>query len=504
MNAALWAEIHRLHDVERLSLRAIERRLHCGRRLIRKALAQSEPPAGKATASSHSILDPYKGRIKALIDHQSELTAVRVLEEIGKEGYSGEVTLVRNHLRRIRPRAGRVYQEVDYAPGSAMQVDWGECGRITIDTTVRRVSVFVAVLCHSRLLYIKFTLSQTKEEFYRAIVAALTFFGASPESIIVDNLKAAVIEGYGRQARFHPEFAALCGHYRMRPIACDRADPESKGTVEAAVRYVKRNALLGRHEELESFEDYRSLAISWRDKVANVRLHATTKERPLDRFQRERQALRPLPPFPYDTDEIRHVVVTPFARVRFDGNRYSVPTRFHRKPVTLRADDTHLRVIYDGEEIASHCRSHQRGRTIIDPAHSRDTLARRKRFQARQIEIDFDALGPEARAFRIGLAAAPLKPTVHLRRLLELVTLYGKAEVLAAVARALEYQTFDAAYVQNLIDQERRRRHAPSPLPLTPKRRELLDDIHLEESDPACYDCLLGSDGDNRHNDNQE
>ena len=60
-----------------------------------------------------------------------------------------------------------------------------------------------------------------------------------------------------------------------------------------------------------------------------------------------------------------------------------------------------------------------------------------------------------------------------------------------ALQRAVEYQTFDAAYVINLIDQERRKRHMPSPTPLSPKRKDLIEDIHLEEPDPGYYDNFL-------------
>ena len=131
----------------------------------------------------------------------------------------------------------------------------------------------------------------------------------------------------------------------MEPIACERRDPESKGIVEAGVRYVKRNALQGRAEELTCWEDYQKLASYWRDAVANVRIHQTTKERPLDRFEKERDLLRPLPAAPFDTDEVVSVVVDPHARVKFDGNRYSVPPEVARKTAMLRASQTQVRII---------------------------------------------------------------------------------------------------------------------------------------------------------------
>ncbi len=222
---------------------------------------------------------------------------MRVTQKIslGEDGYRGSVYPVRRYLHRVRPSRGRVYQEVIYEPGEAMQVDWGDCGRLLVGQTPRRVSVFVAVLCYSRLCYIEFSLSQRKADFYRGVVHALEFFQGSPRKLIVDNLKAAVLNGSGRYACFHPDFLALCGHFCLEPIACAARDPESKGIVEGGVRYVKGSALAGRGEELATWEDYGRLAPWWRDEVANVRLHASTKQRPIDRFQQERPQLRPLP-----------------------------------------------------------------------------------------------------------------------------------------------------------------------------------------------------------------
>jgi transposase len=497
MNVALWAEIHRLHAVERLSQAAITRRLHCSHRTVRKALSLSLPPAS-TRGSCEGIIAPYRAQIDALVAKYPDLSAVRITEEIsrGEDGYRGSVYPVRRYLRQVRPARGRVYQEVIYDPGEAMQVDWGDCGRLQMGETVRRVSVFVAVLCYSRLSYIEFSLSQRKADFYRGVAHALDFFQGSPRKIIFDNLKAAVTSGSGRHACLHPEFLALCGHFCMEPIACAARDPESKGIVEGGVRYVKRNALAGRSEELTRWEDYHRLAAQWRDEVANVRLHAATKERPIDRFQRERPRLRPLPAVPFDTDEILAVVVTPHARVHYDGNRYSVPPGLVRKPLMLRASQTEVRMLDQGQEVARHVRCYEKGQLIVNAENRLAALKMRRRRQADQREEEFDALGPVARQFHLKLLSMPVKPTVHLRRLLGLVRLYGRQEVLTAIGQALQLQTCDAAYVEALLLQERRRRELPSPTPLQPKRRELIEDIHLEEPDPAHYDRLCDDSDD--------
>lgn len=500
MKVSQWAEIRRLAQIEGLSQRAIARRLRCCQKTVKKALKMESPPDEAWAPERGSLLDPHKPKVDAIIAKYPELSAVRVLEEIrkGPEGYTGQITILRDYLRQIRPARGRIYQEVPWEPGQALQVDWGSCGQVQIGSTRRKISVLVAVLCYSRLCYIEFCLSQRKAEFYRAIVHALQFMGGSPRKIIFDNLKAAVLNGSGRDACLHPDFLALCGHFYLEPIACSRRDPESKGVVEGKVRYVKKNALQGRDEELTRWEGYLQLATYWRDEVANVRIHDTTRERPVDRFEKERDALRGLPKAPFDTDEIVSAHVNSHARVKFDGNRYSVPPEVARKIVLLRADATHVRLSYQGQEIACHARCYDRRQLIKQESHELAALKRRSRARAGEIENRFDSLGEEARLFHLELRRRPLKTTVHLRRLLNLVRLYGRQEVISAIARACQYQTYDAAYVETILLQERRRRELPCPTQPRPQREELIDEIDLDEPDPGAYDRFC------RNEDHQE
>ena len=233
MNVALWAEIRRLHEIEKLSGREIAVRVNCSRDTVARALRLDQPPSNRR-APRRGLLDPFHPKIDALLARYPNLSAVRIQEEISKppEGYSGSVIVLRRYLRKVRPTPGRVYQEVAYEPGQAMQVDWGECGRVAVGGTSRKVSVLVATLCYSRLTYIEFSLSQHKAEFYRLIVHALQFFGGSPRAIIFDNLKAAVLNGSGRQACFHPDFLALCGHFCVQPPTPTLPCPRRRELIE--------------------------------------------------------------------------------------------------------------------------------------------------------------------------------------------------------------------------------------------------------------------------------
>jgi hypothetical protein len=92
-----------------------------------------------------------------------------------------------------------------------------------------------------------------------------------------------------------------------------------------------------------------------------------------------------------------------------------------------------------------------------------------------------------------------VKTGVYLRRLLSLARLYGTAELLGAISRALELTTYNAAYVENLLLAERRRRQLPTPTLPTPKRRELIDNIDLKPADPSVYDRFCNITDEDSH-----
>ena len=178
MKVGLWAEIRRLAEIEKLSARVISRRLHCSWRTV--ALRARTGAASRGPR-------PQPGQPPGPVQGQDRRPAGQVSRTLGSAhprrncSWPGRLYRQRDYRPPLRPvnpaPRGRVYQEVHYEPAQAMQVDWGECGRVQVGDTSRKVSVLVAVLCYSRMTYIEFTLSQRKAEFYRCLVHALEFFG---------------------------------------------------------------------------------------------------------------------------------------------------------------------------------------------------------------------------------------------------------------------------------------------------------------------------------------
>jgi hypothetical protein len=206
-----------------------------------------------------------------------------------------------------------------------------------------------------------------------------------------------------------------------------------------------------------------------------------------DRFEVEKPALRSLPSVEFNTDEVILTEVRPIARIEFDGNRYSVPPKLARKAVLLRADSTQLRIFYQGEHVATHARCYGRRELIVDPQHQLEAFQMRRKVSASEIEKSFVAIGEDAREFYLQLTKLPVRPSVHLKRIMELLRLYGRQSVVSAIKTALRFQTIDAAYVETLIHQERRKQSLPSPTVVQPKRKEL-NDLELDAPDLSRYD----------------
>lgn len=482
-----WAEIRRLHIVEKLSKRAIAKRLGVHRNTVTRALASQLPPRYERPPRP-SPLEPFKPRIQALLDLYPTLSGVRVRELLEVEGYQGSQTVLNDFLRDLRGsrRTPLVYQRTTYAPGDVAQVDWAVMpDRVPYEGELRRVYAFLMTLCFSRLLYVEFTLSCRSEDFLRAHRRALEFFQGTPRRCVYDNLGTVVLTRRGRDITFHPQFLAFAGTYHFEPHACWPAMPHQKGLVEKPVDFVKRNFWAGR-----AFRDYREIGPQgweWLTR-ANQRIHGTTHRRPVDLWAEEHPQLLPLPPVPYDTDVVLTLRVQRWGHcVRFDTNDYSVPAACMRQGpwVVLRADDREVRLFQGDALVATHPRCWARHRQVVDPAPARDLRPQRPAARFAQLEAAFlGRYGEIGRTFYTGLGTKTERLEQHLSTILRLETTATTEQVQQAMAHAITAGTFDAAAVAYAL-YRRSTPARPTPGPLG-----LPLDLDVPARDLATYDAL--------------
>jgi len=172
MDEILWAKIREMFFIEKLSKSEIARRLRVCRNTVKKACDSSICPVKKKVVSKKSKLELYRVKIHELLRNYPELSAVRILEEIVKLGYSGGMTILKNYLSKIRPSKKEAYVRIETEAGEQAQVDWANFGRIKIRGFEKRLSCFVMVLSYSRLMYIEWCLSEKLEDFMRCHVNA--------------------------------------------------------------------------------------------------------------------------------------------------------------------------------------------------------------------------------------------------------------------------------------------------------------------------------------------
>ncbi len=475
----LW---HREHG---LSFNQIGRELGIDPETVAKYARMEVFPRRKSTRRP-SKLDAFKPVIVRWLERHP-YSATQIYQRLcSDEGYTGGFSIVKTYVRAVRPTRHPAYLSLAFAPGEAAQVDWGSAGTIQIGTTRRRLSFFVMVLCHSRMTYVEFTCGEAMEHFLACHRNALEFFGGTPATVLIDNLKTGVLRHpFGQQAVFHPRYLDFAAHYGFEPRACNVRKANEKGRVENAVGYVKKNFLAGL-ELPDGLGALNTAGRQWLDTVANVRIHKETRKRPVELLATEAPALRPLPPVPADTSVTRVVRVTNRCRVAVDTNRYSVPARHASQRLVLHAFADRLCFYHGQDLVASHPRSYERHRDFEDPDHVRELLDQRRRARDAKWLLTFYTLSPQAEHYHRQLSARSLQARVHINKIVALADIYGPDKVARAIEDAIECQAFSSQYIENILQQ--RERLAPQPGPLHLTRRSDLLELELPCADLTPYD----------------
>lgn len=255
-------------------------------------------------------------------------------------------------------------------PGRQLQVDFGTTD-VSLGGERVRVRLFVATLGYSRRNFVAVFAHERQAAWLDGLEQAFQHFAGIPEEVLLDNPRALVTH-HDRATRtvvFNERFLAFARYWGFQPRACAPYRARTKGKDENGVGYVKHNAIAGR--TFASWAALESHLQSWVRTVADVRVHGTTGEQPLDRFQRaEAQALKPLaqrPPFQPIRELTRRVHTD--GGIEVDTNHYSVPWRLLGESVTVQISADQLRVLHGGQEVAWHRRCHGRRQRCLDPAH---------------------------------------------------------------------------------------------------------------------------------------
>jgi transposase len=431
------------------------------------------------------LLDPYRDFIRQVLEQYPRLRATRLFEMIRDRGYEGSIFPLRRYVRRVRPTpVHEAFFRLSTLPGEEAQVDWGSFGKIRVGRAERALSCFVMVLSWSRATFARFTLDQTLESFLRCHVEGFRRLDGVPRAILYDNLKSVVIERQGDLIRFHNRILELAGHYHFVPKPVAIARGNEKGRTERRIRDLRESFFAAR--TYSSLLDLNRQLDTWIERVAHQRrVPRETEKTVAQALAEERERLLPLPAHSFDTDAIRVVSSGKTPYLRFDKNDYSIPHTLIKKPLTIVASESVVRILDGNIEVARHPRSWDARQQIEDEAHLVALAAEKRKARDHRGRNRLFAACPAAEPFLQEIA----KHGGHLggttSRLLRLLDQYGPGELDAALVEAHRRSAFAAQSVAHVLDQRRRARRAPIPIEVTlpddPRVRSLVVTPHSLE-----------------------
>lgn len=477
-------EIHRLAN-EGLSNRQIAYTLRLDRGTVARYL-RDPTPIRAVPKKRTSKLEPFYHEIQKLLHNNPAVSAVVLQQRLKPLGFQGGLTILRGHLRQVRPKEREAFIRFESKPGQQCQTDWGHFGTLSYGNTERKLYCLAVIECHSRLLYLEFTHSQKQQALHRALLNAFLFFGGSPLELVHDNMLTAVLERDGPLVRFNEAFLDFLRPFKTVPVPCNPGQAHEKGKVEkGAIHYIRYNFWPLR--SFRDLDDVQAQASQWRDEVANKRVHSTTGERPIDRFIP--RSLRPLPDLLPDCRDTACAKVHSDFSVNFDGNTYTVPPWLIGKTVVVKADNHNLTIYVQDRVVAAHQRSWCR-RQRVESAHHREAAHkyRQRQWLSQDVAVVM-SLGEEAKLYVEQLALSRLSLKKNIAKLLALKHDYGSNALNVAIRKALAHQAYGSDYIENILYQEITPQKSYPPVRLD--NNQALNRIRLQEPSLADYDSWV-------------
>ncbi len=337
--------------------------------------SESDPPPNPASnptlgspSGPASLCLPFAAQIAAGLE--AGLTAQRIYQDLVREhGFPAGYQSVKRYVWRLSKVHELPFRRMECEPGDEMQVDFGQGAWIAEEgRRRRRPHLFRAVLSHSRKGYGEVVWRQDTETFIRCLENAFRHFLGVTATLVVDNLKAAVLQPDWFDPELNPKLRAFCSFYGTALLPTKPAMPRHKGKIEAGIKYAQANALKGR--TFGSLAQQNAFLADWERTVADTRLHGTIRQQVGTYFtQAEQTALRPLPPSLFPCFEEAPRKVHRDGHVAYQRAYYSVPPEHVGRDVWVRAEARLVRIFNQRfEPIAVHVRA-EPGRFATDDAH---------------------------------------------------------------------------------------------------------------------------------------
>lgn len=327
----------------------------------------SDDPENRSRSGPASQCDSHRELIVAKL--KQGLSAQRIYQDlVAEEGFQSKYSSVRRYVAGLRDSSEELVRRLETLPGQEAQIDFGSGAPIRLANGKRRKTwVFRIVLSYSRRGYSEAVYRQTTEAFIGAMENAFRHFVGAPKTLVIDNLRAAVRRGDWYDPELHPKLMSFAEHYGAAFLPTRPYTPQHKGKIESGVKYVKNNALKGR--QFDSLEQQNAFLLDWESRIADTRIHGTTKAQVRLRFEAERDALVPLAADSFPCFQEQQRMVHRDGHVEVAKAYYSTPPEYVARRLWVRWDSRMVRIFNQRwEQIALHPRVAP-GAFSTDPNH---------------------------------------------------------------------------------------------------------------------------------------
>jgi transposase len=317
----------------------------------------------------------------------------------------------------------------------------------------------VAVLGASNYTYAEATWTQSLPDWIASHSRAFAFFGGVPKLVVPDNLKSAVSKACFYDPDINPTYLDLVNHYGTVVIPARVRRPKDKAKVETGVQIVERWILARlRNRQFFSLRQLNQAIAELLEDLNNKSFQKLPGSRKSAFESMDRPALNPLPSQPYQFAEWKKATVNVDYHIEVHRHYYSVPYALIKKKIDVRITTNTIECFYKSKRVASHIRSHHKGRHSTVKEHMPKSHQKWAQWTPDRFIRWAGKIGPYTQSLIENVLNSRAHPQQGFRSCLGILRLakgYGNDRLEAACRRALaiggtSYRSVESILKHNL------------------------------------------------------
>ena len=396
-------------------------------------------------------LEKYNEDIEVWLE-QDNITITQICRLIKSKGGEFAESTVRRYIGEKYSRRKNSTIRILTKAGEEGQVDYASCGTMKDEKNEsKKVYAFVMTLSYSRYRYVEFTFTQTVRSWIQSHINAFEFFGGVPKRAVLDSLKSGVIKADIYDPIMNRSYFELERFYGFVADPAKVATPKHKGKVERSIRIVKEQLIAG--IEYKNIEEANKKARDWCINNIAHKITRTTGKAPKELYEREeRNALMKLPNAAFDIASWAEVKIHADHHFVYQGNFYSVPTKYINQQVKVRAGIRTIEVYFKEVVIKVHIRKYGKGNWATDTKDYSVSALKYLENTPEKCIKDSEEIGKSTSEIIIKILEKRSNQALRkAQAILRLAKSYNAEKLEKACKRALFYENYTYSGIKNIL-----------------------------------------------------